>query len=50
MQKHWNKADDELLRKNYKTKSGQELAWILKRPLYNVSERARELGLKKERE
>jgi len=45
MQKQWTKTDDKLLRKNHKTKSGQELAWMLKRPLYAITARARELGL-----
>ena len=46
MKKQWTIAEDKLLRKNYKKKSGQELAWMFKRPLYGVANRARELGLK----
>lgn len=46
MKKQWTKADDRLLRRNYKKKSAKELAWMIKQPLWNVVTRARELGLK----
>jgi hypothetical protein len=46
MKKQWTKAHDRLLRRNYKKKSGKDLAWMLMQPLWNVVTRARELGLK----
>jgi hypothetical protein len=46
MKRQWTKADDRSLRRNYKKKSGKDLAWLLKQTLFNVVTRARELGLK----
>lgn len=46
LKKDWTKADDRILLAHYKRKSGTELAWLLKKPLYTVMLRARELGIK----